>query len=272
MSRGMATRSKRQFAPRLPASLTAKRRGDIAILRLSRPQKRNAIDDTLVLGIERFFRTLPMDIRAVVVHGQGEHFSAGLDLSELTERDAPAAVAHSQTWHRVFNQIQFGRVPVVAVMHGAVVGGGLELAAACHLRVAERSAYYALPEGSRGIFLGGAGSIRLPRLIGVSRVMELMLTGRTYGAEEGQTYGLSHVLVDDGAGLAKGIELAERVATNAPLSNFAIMHVLPRIAESDPSSGSLTESLMAAVASSSGEAKRRLKDFLEKRGKKVVRE
>ena len=90
-------------------------------------------------------------------------------------------------WHRVFDQIQFGTVPVVAVLHGAVVGGGLELAAACHLRVAERSAYYALPEGSRGIFLGGGGSVRLPRLIGVSRVMELMLTGRTYGAEEGQT-------------------------------------------------------------------------------------
>lgn len=263
---------KKPYAPKLPASLAAKRRGDIAILRLSRPQKRNAIDDTLVLGIETFFRTLPKDIKAVVIHGQGDHFSAGLDLSELTERDAAEAVAHSQTWHRIFNQIQFGHVPVVVVMHGAVVGGGLELAAACHLRVAERSAYYGLPEGSRGIFLGGAGSIRLPRLIGVSRVMELMLTGRTYGAEEGQTYGLSHILVGDGEGLAKGIELAERVAQNAPLSNYAIMHALPRIAESDPASGSMTESLMAAVASSSDDAKIRLRDFLEKRGKKVLRE
>jgi enoyl-CoA hydratase/carnithine racemase len=261
-----------RYAPKLPSSLTARLRGDIAILKLTRQQKRNAIDDTLVLGIETFFRTLPKDVKAVVIHGAGEHFSAGLDLSELTERDAAAAVAHSQMWHRVFNQVQYGRVPVVAVMHGAVVGGGLELAAACHLRVAERSAYYALPEGSRGIFLGGAGSIRLPRLIGVSRVMELMLTGRTYGAEEGQTYGLSHVLVDDGQGLAKGIDLAERVAQNAPLSNFAIINMLPRIAEIDPWSGSLAESLMAAVASSSDDAKTRLKDFLEKRGKKVLRD
>jgi enoyl-CoA hydratase/carnithine racemase len=126
--------------PKLPPSLTAKRRGAIAILQLTRPQKRNAIDDTIILGIEAFFQSLPEDVRAVVIHGEGEHFSAGLDLSELTERDAPAAVAHSQTWHRVFNQIQFGRVPVIVVMHGAVVGGGLELAAACHLRVAERSA------------------------------------------------------------------------------------------------------------------------------------
>jgi enoyl-CoA hydratase/carnithine racemase len=263
--------SRKPFAPKLPPSLTAKRKGDVAILRLSRPQKRNALDDTTILGIESFFKALPKDIKAVVIHGAGEHFSAGLDLGELTERGVAEAVLHSRMWHRVFDAIQFGRVPVVAVLHGAVVGGGLELAAACHLRVAERSAYYALPEGSRGIFLGGGGSVRLPRLIGVSRVMELMLTGRTYSAEEGQTFGLSHVLADDGKGLTMGIELAERVATNAPMSNFAIMHALPRIAESDPGSGLFAESLMASVASSTDEAKTRLKDFLEKRGKKVLR-
>ena len=271
MPKPSKTPSKSTFAPKLPSSLTAKRRGDVAILRLSRAEKRNALDEATIHGIETFFTRLPNDIKAVVLHGAGEHFSAGLDLSDLTERSVADGVQHSRLWHRVFDQIQFGKVPVVAVLHGAVVGGGLELAAACHLRVAERSAYYALPEGSRGIFLGGGGSVRLPRLIGVSRVMELMLTGRTYGAEEGQTFGLSHVLVDDGKGLAKGIELAERVATNAPLSNFAVMHVLPRIAESDPASGLLTESLMAAIAQGSDDAKARLKDFLEKRGKKVLR-
>jgi (methylthio)acryloyl-CoA hydratase len=267
----MAKPSRKPFSPKLPPSLTAKQQGNVAILRLSRPQKRNALDDATVLGIESFFKALPTNIKAVVIHGAGQHFSAGLDLGELTERNVAEGVQHSRMWHRVFDAIQFGNVPVVAVLHGAVVGGGLELAAACHLRVAERSTYYALPEGSRGIFLGGGGSVRLPRLIGVSRVMELMLTGRTYGAEEGQTYGLSHVLVDDGAGLTKGLELAERVATNAPLSNFAVMHALPRIAESDPASGLLTESLMAAIAQGSDDAKTRLKDFLEKRAKKVLR-
>ena len=271
MRKPSKTPPKKPFAPRLPPSLTAKRRGGVAILRLSRPQKRNALDDTTILGIEAFFKALPKDIRAVVIHGAGEHFSAGLDLGELTARDVAEGVQHSRMWHRVFDAIQFGTVPVVAVLHGAVVGGGLELAAACHLRVAERSAYYALPEGSRGIFLGGGGSVRLPRLIGVSRVTELMLTGRSYGADEGQAFGLTHVLVDNGKGLAKGIEIAERVATNAPLSNFAVMHALPRIAEIDPASGLLAESLMAAVAQGSDEAKARLKDFLEKRGKKVLR-
>jgi enoyl-CoA hydratase/carnithine racemase len=257
--------------PKLPNSLAASRRGDVAILALARPQKRNALNDTTVLGVERFFAALPSDIKAVVLHGKGEHFSAGLDLSELTERDAAAGVEHSRTWHRVFEQIQFGRVPVVAVLHGAVVGGGLELAATAHVRVAESSTYYALPEGSRGIFLGGGGTVRLTRLMGVSRVMELMLTGRTYSAEEGQAIGLSHHLVKPGAGLAKGIELAKQIASNAPLTNFAIMHALPRIAESDPASGYITEALMAGVAQDSDIAKQRLRDFLEKRGKKVLR-
>ena len=266
----MATSSKRAL-PKLPASLKAERRGNIAILRLSRPQKRNALDDTTVLGIEAFFSALPAGIKAVVLHGQGEHFSAGLDLSELTERDTAQGVEHSRSWHRAFQHIEFGKVPVVAVLHGAVVGGGLELAAAAHLRVAERSAYYALPEGSRGIYVGGGASVRLPRLIGVTHMQDMMFTGRVYSAEEGQTLGLSHYLVGDGEGLAKGIALAERIAENAPLTNFGIMHVLPRIAESDPASGYLAESLMAAIAQGSDEAKARLKDFLEKRGKKVLR-
>jgi enoyl-CoA hydratase/carnithine racemase len=255
----------------LPPSLTAERRGDIALLCLQRPEKRNAIDDATVLGIETFFVSLPESIKAVVIHGTGEHFSAGLDLSELSRRGVPEGIEHSRMWHRAFDRLQFGKVPVVAVLHGAVVGGGLELAAACHIRVAERSAYYALPEGSRGIYVGGGGSVRLPRLIGIARVMDMMLTGRIYSAEEGQNIGLSHYLVASGAGLDKGLELAARIATNAPLTNFAIMHVLPRIAESDPASGYLMEALIAAIAQGDEEAKSRLKDFLEKKAPKTLR-
>ena len=127
---------------------------------------------------------------------------------------------HSRMWHRAFQHIEFGKVPVVAVLHGAVVGGGLELAAAAHIRVAERSSYYALPEGSRGIYVGGGASVRLPKLIGTARVMDMMLTGRTYGAEEGQSMGLSHYLVDNGAGLAKGIELAEKHRVECAADQF----------------------------------------------------
>jgi enoyl-CoA hydratase/carnithine racemase len=254
----------------LPASLTAERLENIAILRLSRPHKRNALDDATVDGIETFLAGLPSDIRAVVLHGEGEHFSAGLDLAELTVRNTVEAVHHSRGWHRIFGMVEFGTVPVVAVLHGAVVGGGLELAAACHLRVAERSAYYALPEGSRGIYVGGGGSVRIPRLIGAARMMDMMLTGRTYGAEEGFAMGLSQYLVEDGTGLAKGIELAQRIAVNTPLTNYAVMHVLPRIADIERDGGYLMESLMAAIAAGSEEAQKRLQDFLEKRAPKAL--
>ena len=260
-----------RIAMTLPASLRAERQGDVAVLRLNRAQKRNALDDDTVIGIEKFFTTLPDGVRAVLLVGEGEHFSAGLDLNELQERDVAEGIAHSSLWHRAFEKIQFGKVPVVAVLHGAVVGGGLELAAAAHVRVAERSAYYALPEGSRGIYVGGGGSVRLPRLIGVARMMDMMLTGRTYSAEEGQAMGLTTYLVDDGKGFAKGLELATRIAGNTPMTNFAVMHALPRIAESDPASGYAMEALMAAIAQGDSEAKTRLKDFLEKRGPKVKR-
>jgi enoyl-CoA hydratase/carnithine racemase len=258
-------------AAQLPPSLAAERHGDVAILRLNRPQKRNALDDETIAGIEQFFTSLPEGIGAVLLAGNGDNFSAGLDLSELEERNVTQGIAHSSLWHRAFDKIQFGKVPVVAVLHGAVVGGGLELAAAAHVRVAERSAYYALPEGSRGIYVGGGGSVRLPPLIGVARMMDMMLTGRTYSAEEGQAIGLTTYLVDAGKGFAKGLELAQRIAGNAPLTNFAVMHALPRIAAMDPASGYAIEALMAAITQADPGAKERLKDFLEKRAPKVTR-
>jgi enoyl-CoA hydratase/carnithine racemase len=256
---------------RTPASLHFERQDAIGILRLDRAAKRNALNDPTVEGMRDFFVAPPEGLRAVVLHGAGDHFCAGLDLSELNAMSAAEGVHHSRMWHEAFARIQFGTLPVVAVLHGAVVGGGLELAAATHIRIAERSTYYAQPEGSRGIFVGGGGSVRLPRLIGASRMMDLMLTGRTYGAEEGQAFGLSHYLVGEGEGLAKGIEIARRVATNSPTTNFAIMHALPRIAEQDRASGYLMESLTAAIAQGNEEAKKRIADFLEKRGAKVER-
>jgi len=272
VTRLSARESSHSFQAQLPASLTAEIVEKIAVLRLNRPHKRNALDDETVIGIDAFFSALPETVAAVLLAGEGEHFSAGLDLSELQERDISQGIEHSRLWHRAFEKIQFGRVPVVAVLHGAVVGGGLELAAAAHVRVAERSAYYALPEGSRGIYVGGGGSVRLPRLIGVARMMDMMLTGRTYSAEEGQAIGLTTYLVEPGRGLAKGLELAQRIAQNAPLTNFAVTQALPRIAEMAPSSGYAVEALMASIAQADPVAKGRLKDFLEKRGPKVARE
>ncbi len=240
-------------------------------LRLNRPAKRNAISDRLIQQIHTALVNLPEAIKAVVISGEGAHFCAGLDLAELVERDIHGAVLHSRMWHAAFDAIQFGRVPVVAVLHGAVVGGGLELASACHIRIAEDSAYFGLPEGQRGIFVGGGGSARIPRLIGVARMTDLMLTGRVFDADEGQQMGLVNYRSADGGGLERAIALAQRIATNAPMSNFAVMHALPRIADQSQSEGLFTESLMAAVAESTPDAQDRLRAFLEGRAAKAVK-
>jgi (methylthio)acryloyl-CoA hydratase len=244
--------------------------GEIAVVRLERPEKRNALNDEAVQALEATFRSLPTGVKAAVICGAGAHFSAGLDFSQLVDADLAHGVEHSRMWHRAFEAIEFGRVPVVSVLHGAVVGGGLELAAATHVRVAERSAFYALPEGQRGLFVGGGGSVRLPRLIGASRMMEMMLTGRVYSAEEGYPFGFSHYVVGDGEGLAKGLELARAIAGNAGRTNFALIQALPRIADSDRASGYLIEALMSAIAQDDTEAKMRMRAFLEKRAAKVA--
>lgn len=253
----------------LPHSLRLELRDDIAVLRLSRPEKRNALDDATVLGLEAFFGAPPREVKAVVLAADGDHFSAGLDLAELTDRDAFEGLEHSMMWHRAFERLERGRVPVVAVLKGAVVGGGLELAAAAHIRVAEPSAFYALPEGQRGLFVGGGASVRVPRLIGAHRMADLMLTGRVLDAAEGHAAGLSHYLVDDG--LEHAVDLARKIAGNSPITNFAVLQALPRIAEANPAEGYLMEALMAAVASGSAEAKERMQAFLDKRAGKVGR-
>ncbi len=251
------------------APLKIERSGAVLTVGLNRPAKRNALNDGIILAIGDCFAKLPEDVGAVVVHGVGDHFSSGLDLSELTEHDATEGLRHSQMWHRVFDRIQYSRVPVIAALKGAVIGGGLELACAAHIRVAEPSAYFALPEGQRGIFVGGGGSVRLPRLIGVPRMMDMMLTGRVYSATEGSAYGFAQYLVEAGGAFAKAMELAERIAANAPLTNFAVLQALPMIAEANPQTGLLMESLMATVAQSDKEAKHRIRAFLEHRTAKV---
>ncbi len=244
-------------------------RDDVAIIRLTRGAKRNALSDGLILALRDAFQNLPASVGAAVIDGEGPHFCAGLDLSELKERDAGQGLAHSRLWHAALECIEKGPVPVIAALHGAVVGGGLELASACHIRVADRSTFYALPEGSRGIFVGGGGSVRIPRLIGVARMTDMMMTGRVYNAEEGERANFAQYLVDEGTAFDKAFELARRVATNAPLTNYALMHALPRIAEQPADHGFFTEALMSGIVQAAPEAKQRVRDFLEGRGAKV---
>jgi (methylthio)acryloyl-CoA hydratase len=237
---------------------------------LNRPVKRNAISDALIAELMQVFSNVPDNVGAIVLSGNGDHFCAGLDLSDLRERDASEGILHSMGWHSTFERIQYGRVPVVAALHGAVVGGGLELASAAHIRVADQSTYYGLPEGQRGIFVGGSGAVRIPRLIGVARMTDMMLTGRTYAADEGVVMGFSQYAVPKGEALSKAMELATKIAANAKLSNFAVMHALPRIADQSLNGGLFTEALMASIAGSSDDARSRVRAFLDGKAGKVT--
>jgi enoyl-CoA hydratase/carnithine racemase len=233
-------------------------KGVIAVLTLDRPEKRNAVNDGMMRELEALLGDLPDNVKAVVLAGKGPHFCAGLDLAEHKDRTPFAGLQHSRFWHRVLDRLQFGGRPVIAALSGAVVGGGLEIAAAAHIRVADPTAFYQLPEGKRGIFVGGGASVRVSRLIGAGRVTEMMLTGRSIDADEGQRLGLSHYRV------AKGKSLAQ-ASGNAAISNYLILNALPRIEGMAADAGLFTESLAAALSQTSDEARRGIEAFLAKK-------
>ena len=174
-------------------------------------------------------------------------------------------MAHSRGWHAVMDRIQYCGVPIVAAMSGAVMGGGLEFAAACHVRVAEETVRFQMPEGLRGIFVGGGGSVRITRLIGADRMTEMMLTGRICSGAEGAQIGLAHYVEPDGGALTKAFELAERVAQNSPTINSLIIQSIARIATMAPEAGLYAESLTAALSQTGPDAEEGLRAFLEKR-------
>lgn len=254
-----------------PSLLRLERAGALLHVRLMRPAKRNSISDELLAQLHAVFVGVPKDLRVALLSGEGPHFCAGLDLSEVSERSVAEGLQHSRAWHACFDAIQFGPVPVIAVLQGAVVGGGLELAASAHIRVAEASTFYGMPEGTRGIFLGGGGSVRITRLVGAARVTDMMLTGRVVDAQEGERLGFAQYLVGDGEGLTKAIELANKIAANAPLSNYAITQALPRIADLPAADGLFMESLMSSIAQGDEAAKERVRAFLAGKAAKVRR-
>lgn len=237
----------------------------IAHVRLNRPAKHNAINDALLLELEALFNPLDETIRVVILTGSGDNFCAGLDLAEHQAREPFDVVRHSQMWHRVFGKMTNAGIPIVAVLKGAVIGGGLELAATAHVRIAEDSTFFRLPEGRHGIFVGGGASVRVAGVIGAGRMTEMMLTGRTLSADEGERVGLAHYRVAEGKGEAKALELAASIAQNSPLSNWAMVSAMSRIDSMSMDDGLFTESLVAGMTQTSPEVQARIGQFLNRK-------
>jgi enoyl-CoA hydratase/carnithine racemase len=251
-------------------AITYELRDGVAWLGLNRSHKRNAISGVLLAELEAAVRRAQDEASVLVIFGHGPCFSAGLDLAEHRARTPADVFYHSRVWHSAFSLLRQGRIPAIAALHGATIGGGLELAAACHIRVADRTTIFALPEGTRGIYVGGGASVYVARLLGASRMADMMLTGRALDAVAAERAGLVQYLVPDGEAKSKAQELAATVSAMAPLSVLGVLHALPRIQDMSEVDGLFVESLMAALAQSAPEAATRLAEFVAKRAARVT--
>lgn len=244
--------------------------GAVALIGLNRPDKRNAINDHLLAALREAVLRAHEEANVGVLFGHGGNFCAGLDLAEALARTTGEIhlprKRRRHSWHEGFDQIARGPIPFVAALHGAVVGGGLELATAAHLRVCDDTAFFGLPEGQRGIFVGGGGTVRIQRVVGTSVMMDMMLTGRLLGAAEGLQDRLVGYVTPAGQALAKARELAARIAENNLDTNWKIINVLPRIQDMSHDDGLFVEQLNSAMARPP-EVEQRLREFVEGKSK-----
>ena len=246
--------------------------GEVLIVTLDRADKRNALSAAFIEEICDLFEWVRRGdaVRAVVVRAEGAHFCAGLDLIEhhLEQRSASEFMLICRRWHAAFDAIQHCGKPVIGALNGAVVGGGLELASAFHIRVADPTTYFALPEGQRGIFTGGGATVRVARLVGEARMIDMMLTGRTYAGDEAVAVGLCQYHVP-GSSMEKALEIARKAAENPPLSNFAITSGIGHIANMPAADAFYAEAFIAGITNTQPASKERLEAFMNKTAARV---
>ncbi|WP_332812506.1 crotonase/enoyl-CoA hydratase family protein [Sphingomonas sp.] len=247
--------------------VTREIRDNLAIITLNRPEKRNALSNRIFVALKDAFTDIPESVEVVIITGNGDHFCAGLDLAEYKLTPAYEGMLYSRWGHKLFDSIQYCGRPVIAAMHGAVIGGGLELASCAHIRVADRTTFYQLPEGRRGIFLGGGGTVRIARLIGVGRLTEMMLTGRRIDVDKGEQLGLSHYVVEPGKSMETALEIAKNVAANAKISNYMMLNALSMIEDMPAQAGLFAEAVAQALTLTSPEAQQGIDAFLTRNKK-----
>ena len=243
----------------------------VVVATLNRPAKRNALDAASVEDLVRLFDTAPRaGVRSVVLAAEGTHFCAGLDLVEHHDADrSPSDFWRlCLRWHEAFNKMEYGGVPVIAALKGAVVGGGLELASSAHIRIADATTYFALPEGQRGLFTGGGATIRVAGLVGKARMIDMMLTGRVYQGQEAVDVGLCQNLVP-GSSFDMAMDLARAAARNLPLTNFAICSAISHVQNMSAMDASYVEAAVAGIVNTQPDARERLQAFANKTAARV---
>ncbi len=250
----------------------SEREHGLYVVTLNRPTKRNALNVTTIEELIRFFSGARMaGVKAVVLAGEGDHFCAGLDLVEHWKADrSPDDFMHvCLRWHEAFNKMEYGGVPIIAALQGAVVGGGRALASAAHVRVIDPCTYFALPEGQRGIFTGGGATIRVSDMIGKYRMIDMILTGRVYQGQEAVDLGLAQYITEEGGSMAKAMELAEQVAQNLPLTNFAICSAISHLNNMSGMDAAYAEAVVGGMVNTQPAARERLEAFANKTAARV---
>jgi len=245
--------------------------GDVAIVGIDRAAKRNAVSAAVMADLHEAFQRAADEARVGILFGHGGNFSAGLDLAEAASR---IGAKTSRPWDRgrwtvPLDFVARGPIPWVAALTGACIGGGLEIASACHVRVADETTFFALPEGKRGIFVGGGGAVRIQRLMGYARMADLMLTGRVLNAAEGERANLCQYVVPEGEALERAKVIARQIATNPVNTNWAICAGLPRLNDMGHGDGLFFEGLLGGGARNE-EGAARIAAFVERGENKVV--
>jgi enoyl-CoA hydratase len=241
--------------------------GRIATIIINRPDKRNALNATVRRELVEALDRLRADdgVRVVVITGAGDKaFIAGADINEFAER-TPAQQRATMLERTIFDEIAAYPKPVIAMINGFALGGGCEVALACDIRIAARSAKLGQPEIKLGIIPGGGGTQRLPRLIGVGNAMRLILSGELIGAEEAAQLGLIDVLIDDDALRTRTYQIAQAMAAHSPLTLRLAKRAIRASEEMPLSAGLAHERELFITAFGSEDKKEGVAAFLEKR-------
>ena len=249
-------------------TLIYEKKENIGILTINRPEKLNAISNELTKELGKFLEDLANDeeIRVLIITGAGEKaFVAGADISELANRDARLGRKVSRERQEVFSLIENLHIPVIAVINGYALGGGLELALACSIRIASEKAQFGAPEVKLGIIPGDGGTQRLPRLVGLGQAMEMILTGDFIDAEEAYRIGLVNKIYPHDQLHEKAMELARRIASRPPLAVRFAKDAINRSQEGGTIAGYTLESYLHALSCTTEDKKEGVSAFLEKR-------
>jgi enoyl-CoA hydratase len=242
--------------------------GDLAVVIVDRQDKLNALNADVIAEIGEVFEGLRDDdnVRGVLLTGAGEKaFVAGADIGELAKMDAVSGVGVSRQGQQVFAAIERFPKPVLAAVGGYALGGGCELALACHLRIASERARFGLPEVGLGIIPGYGGTVRLSRLVGLGRAVQMTLTGEMVGAEAAREMGLVSEVVPSGELLEKGKALLRKVTANGPVAVRMALESIYRAIDTATADALALESSLFGLLATTEDMKEGMSAFLEKR-------